>query len=239
MSRLKESVITMAVIALVLGSRASLAEDMNGDRWKFTVAPYLWGTSVDGTIAVNQRKFDASADFNDLVEFADSGGALRFEARRRWGFFADVWFASLSDKQDTPIGRAEFSFDQTISEAGLLYAFRRDLTGYLGARNQDIDGDLKIPVVGKLGTNENWTDAIVGLRYTPMLSDRWQGTLRADAGTGDSDFTWLAQVGIGYLFSKRWSGHLAYRYMDTDLEKGNFEWNLAQSGLGLGLVYQF
>jgi hypothetical protein len=169
MSTEKETFMTFATAAvaglLVFGSAVVQAAD-NGSQWRYAIAPYIWGTGLDGTVTANQREVDVSADFSDLVEFVDVAGALRFEAIKQWGFFGDIWFASLSDDADTPIGKVEVSFDQMIAEAGLLYAFRPDVTGYLGARHQDLDGEIGIPVIGTRGADRNWTDAIVGVRYT-------------------------------------------------------------------------
>lgn len=242
MSTEKEALMTCAraVVAgiLVFGNAVVHASD-NEPRWRYVIAPYTWGTSIDGTIGANQREVDVSADFSDIVEFVDIAGALRFEAIKQWGFFGDVWFANLSDDEDTPLGKAEVSFDQMIAEAGLLYAFRPDVTGYFGARHQDLDGEIGIPIIGTRGVDRNWTDAIVGVRYTPAFGNKWEGILRADVGAGDSDLTWLAEAGVGYRFSDSWSGQLAYRHLYTDLDAGDFRWDVAQEGFGLAVTYRF
>lgn len=242
MSTGKKSFKTFAAAAvaeiLVFGSAVAQAAD-DEPRWRYAIAPYIWGTNIDGTVGTNQREVDVSADFSDIVEFVDVAGSLRFEAIKRWGFFGDIFFASLSNDEDTPIGKVEVSFDQMIAEAGALYAFRPDVTGYFGARHQDLDGEIAIPVIGTRGADRNWTDAIVGVRYTPAFGNNWEGVLRADVGAGDSDLTWLAQVGLSYRFNQSWSAQLAYRYLYTDLDKDDFRWDVALDGFGVGLAYRF
>lgn len=238
-TRLKSGVATAAVAGLLFSGPTVAQEVGSEPQWRYAIAPYLWGTSVDGTVGGSRGEVDVSADFGDIVEFADAAGALRFEAIKQWGFFGDIWFASLSNDENTPLGKVEASFDQVIAEAGVLYAYRPDVTAYFGIRHQDLEGDINIPGIGKSGADQSWTDAIVGVRYTPSFGRGWHGILRADIGAGDSDLTWLAQVGVGYRFSDSWSGRLAYRYLDTDLDKGDFKWDMVQEGLGLGLIYQF
>ncbi|WP_303902436.1 outer membrane protein [Thiohalomonas denitrificans] len=240
MSREKDFMrIAATSVAGLLISGGALAQDVDQTGWKYVIAPYAWGTSIDGKVTVGDREADVSADFGDVVDFVDTAAALRFEAMKKWGFFGDIWFASLSNEEETPIGNVEVTFDQTIAEAGALYAFQSDLVGYFGARYQQLDGELDIPIGGERSSDKDWTDAIIGARYTPALSHRWQGILRADVGGGDSDLTWLAQAGVGYRFSDSWSGRIAYRYLDTDFDEGNFQWDIAQEGLGLGLAYEF
>ncbi len=214
--------IAAASVAGLLVFGGALAQDVDRTGWKYTIAPYAWGTSIDGTVSARGREANISADFSDLIDYTNAAGALRFEAINKWGFYGDIWFASLSDEEDTPLGDIEVTFDQTIAEAGALYAFQPDLTGYVGARYQDLDGEIDLPVVGEQDASRDWTDAIIGARWTPALSDRWQGNLRADVGAGDSDLTWLAQAGVGYQFSDSWSGTIAYRYLETDLDEDSF-----------------
>lgn len=234
-----KSSIAVAIFATLFAA-PTVAQDLDGEnQWRYSIAPYLWGTNIDGKVGGRRGEVDVSADFSDLVEFTDIAGALRFEAVKKWGFFGDIWFASLSNDKNTPLGKAEADFDQMIAEAGGLYAYRPDLTTYLGIRYQSVDGDIRIPVIGESGLDESWMDAIIGVRYTPDFGRGWLGLLRADIGAGDSDLTWLAQLGVGYHFGNRWSGYLAYRYLDTDLDEGDFKWEMVQEGLGLGLVYQF
>jgi hypothetical protein len=79
-------------------------------------------------------------------------------------------------------------------------------------------------MLGRFSQAEGWTDFIVGARYAPKLSKRWQLVLRGDVGAGDSDSTWLAQILGVYQFTKHCSVAGRYRYLKTDFEDSGFTW---------------
>jgi hypothetical protein len=64
-------------------------------------------------------------------------------------------------------------------------------------------------------------------------SSNWFIPYYADVGTGDSNLTWQAMLGLGYRFD--W-GHvtLAYRALGYDFNKDNTDLTLYGPGLGVG-----
>lgn len=199
----------VASVTLLLPQRTLAQEQQT---WQFLVAPYLWSTGIDGTVGIGGRDADVDLSFDDLLEFVDIAGGLRFEAVwNRWGFFGDIWFASLSDEESILTGEVEIDFDQTVAEAGAIYRIKPPLDIYFGVRYQDLDGEIRFPVIGTLKDGKDWTDFIVGARYAPQLSKRCRLVLRGDIGGGDSDSVWLAQVSGVYRFTKHWSVDAGYR----------------------------
>lgn len=204
--------------------------------WNYQLTPYLWTTNIDGTQGIAGREFDVSTNASDLIDFLDIALAARLEAQNpRWGWFADVFYAKLSDKQNLPAGTLDGEFKQTILEGGFSYRFSEVLEGLAGLRHQNLDTDLRFSNLGSIGGDKGWTDGFVGLRWTARPMGNWRAWLRGDIGAGDSDLVWSATVGGGYQFNETVSLLFAYRYMDTDFQEDGFKWDMAMYGLGLGL----
>jgi hypothetical protein len=87
------------------------------------------------------------------------------------------------------------------------------------------NGDIAtLPLPGRSGSKEvsaaNW-DGIVGLkgRYTFGQNRAWNVPFYADIGTGQSDLTWQAAIGLGYSY--RWGDLIAmWRYLDYNFKSG-------------------
>lgn len=208
--------------------------------WNFRLAPYLWASNLDGTTSIAGHDIDFDASFDDLVSSLDTGGALRFEAETEtWGLFADGFIVKLKEDQQTAVGTLGFNVKQEIIEGGVTYRFSEQLKIYGGARYQKVDTDVTLPVIGDRGIGDSWADAIIGLQWEPVNTDKWALAARADIGAGDSDSVWLIGVGGGYHFNDTVSLLLAYRYLDTDYESDQFKWDVSQSGFGIGLGFRW
>jgi hypothetical protein len=121
-----------------------------------------------------------------------------------------------------------------------------------GTRLLDLSTDLKftlsgdvagVPLPGRTGKGEadlsNW-DAIVGVKGQFDLGESggWFVPYYADLGTGQSDFTWQAILGLGYAFD--WGDVLAaWRYLDYDFGSGDNVEDLWQSGAAVGVRFHF
>ena len=70
------------------------------------------------------------------------------------------------------------------------------------------------------------------------LTEEWYLPYHFDIGTGDSDLTWQALVGVGYRFD--WGDILlAYRHLSYDQGNAGFIQDLELSGLALGVNFRF
>ena len=134
-----------------------------------------------------------------------------------------------------------YSFiDQPSYSTGLVF----------GARMLDMDQTLDWSFVGPgpaglalTGRSEvsatNW-DAIVGVRGRARFGSdlRWFVPYYADIGTGNSDLTWQAIIGLGYSFG--WGDVVAaWRYLDYDFESGKLMQSLTFNGVAVGVSFRF
>lgn len=96
------------------------------------------------------------------------------------------------------------------------------------------------PVTGtKEVSQTNW-DAVVGLkgRFNLGTERKWFMPYYIDVGTGDSDLTWQANLGVGYKFD--WGALvLSYRHLSYDLKSGGNINSLGFSGPLFGAAWQF
>lgn len=210
--------------------------------WRFAIIPYLWGPGIDGTLGIGGRDVDVDASFSDLLELVDIAGSLRFEAvKGRWGGYGDLWLAELSSQTDVPVlGKIDTELDMSIAEAGAIHRVAEPLDVYLGLRSQRLDTEIRFQnLLAPRAKEVTITDVVAGARYTAMLGERWALRLRGDVGAGDSDLTWLAQLAGSYRFSRRWSGSIAYRHLQTDYDETGFSYDMALQGLGLGASYRW
>jgi hypothetical protein len=61
--------------------------------------------------------------------------------------------------------------------------------------------------------------------------------VRADVGTGGSDFAWFGNVLLGYRFTPTFTLGAAYRVLSLDREDTGdeyFKYDVVQDGLGIG-----
>ena len=136
----------------------------------------------------------------------------------------------------TGVGYRRF-VDEGTSNADFLF----------GARYLDIEQELNWNFSGNLGglqlpgregsarVSGSNTDFIVGLRGNIGLgeAERWFIPYWADIGTGDSDLTWQAMLGLGYVFD--WGQlALAWRYLDYDMSSDARIADMTFSGPAIG-----
>jgi hypothetical protein len=82
--------------------------------------------------------------------------------------------------------------------------------------------------------DEDYWDGIVGARGQIRLGNTpWFMPFCADIGTGSSDLTWQALLGVGYRFD--WGeATFAWRAMGYELDGDNVDLTFNGPGLGVG-----
>ena len=123
---------------------------------------------------------------------------------------------------------------------------------FAGARLVDLEQDIRWNVTGSIGSTplparsgdsnvsrSNW-DGIVGVkgRFRFGAEHRWFAPYYLDIGTGESDFTWQAQAGLGYTW--HWGEVVVgWRYLDYDLGSGRPFSDLSLNGPEVGVVFRW
>lgn len=123
---------------------------------------------------------------------------------------------------------------------------------FAGARLADIEQTLKWeftgdfgpiqppPRTGRADTDPSHWDGVVGVRgrYAFGADHAWSVPYYWDIGTGGSDLTWQAAVGLAYEFSWGQLG-VAWRYLDYDLGSDSAVTDLDMNGPALGAKFRW
>jgi len=117
---------------------------------------------------------------------------------------------------------------------------------YAGARYLWIEIDAKFDLNPLLPgstrrrtspSDSNW-DAIVGVRGTHWLNDKWFTLYSVNAGAGDSDFTWEAQAAFVHRF-KNLDAVAGWRYLYYDIGDDTAIKNLSANGPYVGAMFHW
>lgn len=245
-------------------ARAQTVAASSGPGWTFDFTPYIWGVAMSGEVqggALPAINIDMS--FSDILKNLDAGLLGAFEARKGpWGMLFDAIYMKLEGSGTAsrtgpgPIGStatasAELKVAQTMLAAAVAYRAvddRAALDVLGGLRYARIEADAAIngSFFGQAGTvarsaEKNWVDPYIGVRVLQPIAGHWTLMGYADIGGFGvgSDFTWQALVGINYDLSKTFAAKFGYRYLDVDYDKNGFVYDMANSGLYLGLGIRF
>jgi len=220
--------------------------------WEFRIEPYLWASGLNGTTGVRHFTSDVNVPFKDVFSHLDMAAALQFEARKgRWGFVADGFYAKLSASGSipTPLDRtADVGIKQFTGDLYAAYRFAESSTGFVDAYAGIRDNYMSLDLSARgpthsldLWESENWIDPIVGLRGQWNINEKFFLAAQGDIGGFGvgADFAWALQGTAGYNFTNKVSAELGYRYYKTDYSNGGFNYNIAASGMMLGVNIKF
>jgi opacity protein-like surface antigen len=245
-------------------AQAQTAAAAPGSGWTFDFTPYIWGVAMSGDVqagALPAIHIDMS--FSDILDNLDAGLLAAFEARKgRWGLLFDAIYMKLEGSGTAsrtgpgPIGAtatasAELEVTQTMLAAAVAYRAVEgrapiDVIGGLRYAKIEADATINGSFYAQAGTvarsaEKSWVDPYIGVRALYPIADHWTLVSYLDIGGFGvgSEFTWQALVGAIYEFSKTFAAKFGYRYLAVDYDKDGFIYDMANSGLYLGLGIRF
>ena len=241
--------ITATVLILALWSTTSMAQNKNDDS-RIILAPYLWGTSLNGTSTVGSLPpLDIDASFSDILSNLNFAMSVHTEFHRGpWRFVLDPTYISLEADIPPLIPDASgTTMDITIwlVEAWAGYAFTDNWEVLGGIRYQDQDLQLSglpnPPFPSSLGVSDNWSDWFAGVRFNTALGAKWVMTWRGDiAFAGDSDSSYNTEIFFNRRFGETMALNLGYRYLSDDyINEGVYGWDMVQQGPVIGYTWTF
>jgi hypothetical protein len=231
---------------------APVAQTSPDPGWQFSVAPYFFLASLDGTVGVVRQRAEVNARFRDLFRHLDFAAMGQFEAHKgNWSILADAMYMSLSGERVTPsplFGDIEVEVKETIIEPAVAYRVFKgegssiDLIG--GVRFWHVKPHLTfqpriLPLVD-VEESRNWGDPIVGARGSASISPRVFLLGRFDVGGfgAQSDFTGQAFGGAGFQVKPRIALIGGYRYLRVDYVNEGFTFRTSMSGIMLGAKFK-
>lgn len=266
MSVTKSSLFVSALTALLLVAvmsyqRPAFAQQENNeDVWQVEITPYLFGAGLKGTVGFKGVNGDIDMPVNELVDNLNKAFMLFATAERNnWVFAIDTLYFNLGDEGarswQGPLGNtntAELKVDveeKIFALAGgrRIVDDRSKLDLLAVARYTSLETTLGLKLTGPLlpdGSRSvtieaDWWDAAVALKGKLPIAQKWDLTGYADVGAGGSDLTYQIMLGVNWQFSRMFSAKLGYRYLYQDYRKSDFVWDMATSGVILGLGIRF
>ena len=189
-----------AGLAAALFAASASAQEQG---WDWRVTPYMWGTSIDGSIGLGAVSRDVDLEFSDILNVLSGALLMHVEARKDDHIaFGDLaWFAIEPEEEIATFGGvAEAELDATIFEAG--YARAADFGFEVGLRYWDVDVEIDPAVLPGLTRGDSWVDAFGGFRGTREIGESWEMTTRANLGLGGSDLS----IGFQMDFARELEG---------------------------------
>ncbi len=246
--------------ALITTTLPAIAQDADASDWNWTAEAYFWGADLGGSTTSGAR---IKMPIEDIVDDLNIGfmGTV-FAEKGNWLLFADAFYLDIdeSDSADASVGfltaevDGSFEMQGASSTFGGGYKFLQNHSTKLYATGGirflwldaevEVDGRLSLvnlpPVERQVTEKEvgnNW-DAVIGLRGSTDLSDKWYLSYYGDVGAGNSDFTWQASLAANYRM-RRTDLVIGYRYLEFDLDNFGPIDELTMEGPFLGLKFSF
>jgi opacity protein-like surface antigen len=236
-----------AGLALALATVPATAAE-----WKHELAPYVWGSAMEGTAGIGDITAETSLSFSDILENLEFGFMGTYRASRdRYSITVDAIYMGLGATEKGPGGalKADIDVDQVGLETDFAYALNDRFMVLAGLRYVSLDLELRLtgPLGNELsaGEEQSWVDPVIGAIYTWPFADDWTLNLRGDIGGFDvgSNFAWQGIATLRWQLSPRTSLGVAYRYLDMDYEDGKgddyFKYDVATSGPAMGVIFTF
>jgi hypothetical protein len=222
-----------------------------GENWQVQVAPYLWGSAIDGQFGIANRTADVDASFGNILDHLHFAAMGRADARLgRLVALGDVLYVDVRGQRATPgplfssVNPQQKLFIGT-PEAGyrLLEAQDTSLDVVGGLRLWHLNSEMEfragvLPAVD-LDASRTWVDAIVGLRARKDLPHGWWASGYGDVGRGGSDLTYQIAGTAGVDLHKNYALLLGYRYLSVDYDTTQFRMDAAMRGPVFGLAFKF
>ena len=247
-----KSHLRFAVLCLCLSPALAAAAET-----EWLLAPYGWLPSV----SVDQTFDDGSGSGGggvgaEVLSKIDFVAMLHGEvARGNWGAMLDYIYISLADQLAyAPLPaidiRIDSDLDIEVVELGAFYRLSGEDRGIdllLGLRRIDIDLGIAIDRQNSpplsLRVAPKIDDAFLGARYRLPFGERWDVSLRADYGFGDSDGTLNLLAGIGLRVNDTFGFKFGYRHatieFEEEIDNSPETTDISLSGPFAGLLIRF
>ena len=216
-------------------------------KWEFATIGYVWFAGAKGQTDVigPVEPVDLDLDFGDVLKgfkFAFMGAA---EARHdRLVFLGDLMFIHLGTDAGIGIRDPDFleaELDSRTAEVTLVGGYRVadkgpvivDLlaggrmnwfktTLQLTGPNRSIEGAVK----------QDWFDPLLAARMKAPLGGKWSASFYGDIGGFGigSDITWQAIPTVNYQLNHKMTLGAGWRVFKVHYDKGDFLYDVAQSG---------
>jgi hypothetical protein len=225
-----------------------LATSSFAEEWAWALTPYVWVIDVDMDTSLDEPS-GGSTEFSDILDILDFAALVHFEGHKdRFGFLVDIQYFELSDRTTHGSIQVDTDTSAALIEGAVIVALSD------GAERTELLFGIR-SIVGKLEVEFETTgpggfirrekedkalvDAMVGIRHTRPLSDKWAFNVRGDIAAGDTDFSWNVELGVARQVGDSGTLHLVYRHLNIEADLGSLEPELTLFGPMIGYTFHF
>ncbi|RJG42628.1 outer membrane beta-barrel protein [Motilimonas pumila] len=230
---------------------------VQAEPWHFEVSPYLWAVGQSGKTGFktdngNDIITDMDMSFGDIWDNLDSAFLMDAKASKGdWAFSVNYVYMKLKNEGDIGNnGRATVEGKQNLIDVTAAYRFYNQGNmawyGVFGARFADVDNSLTTTTDNRYknrGFGDDWVDPLLGIKNRWQINSTFYLDTQFDmAGFGlssSSDFSWGIGTTLNHKLSENWYLKYNYRYLDIDYKSNKLIFDMASSGLALGVSYMF
>lgn len=238
-------------VGVLIGSLLFATGVAAEEDWGFDLSAYGWLPIIE-TESDSGDKSEITR--SDIVDNLDMAAMWAARARKgKWSLSSDFIYFDLSNDDDSPSGPL-LELDKVGLKAWVVtptigytvhHTDKQSVDLYAGARYIWLEADLTLKSLAPLlpgsrkatDSASKW-DAIVGVRGTYRLSDKWYIPYSVDAGTGQSDYTWQANGAFAYKFSKL-DAVFGWRYLTWDFGDDSSIKDLTVNGPFAGAIFHW
>lgn len=238
----------LACLAVATLALPAMAQEPATFTWSIT--PYLWASETKVDLSLRGEDLGGETiSFNDLLDQLDSAFMLNVEGGKgHWSAFADLTWLETSDIEQRPVFLVDTTSETTILDAGVAYWPQGVGTGLgmiAGVRHTRFDNRYRLirndmPIT-EIRDDNDYTDALLGLRLIFPVGERWDLVTRADVSFGDSEGTWQARALFSRTVGKREMNQfiLGYQYKEADFKSGDLRSDFTYHGPVAGFSFRF
>jgi hypothetical protein len=220
--------------------------------WKYDAGLYGWFAGMTGNVGIANQQEQFDVTLSELLKNLTFTAGAHFEAQNpKVVLILDgFYFGVKMDAEEVTLANGStftpavsVDLDEWLVEGSAGYRITPEFDLLLSTRIFGINTDLISNDQTLASMNKTWAAFYLGGRYSKDFSEKWYGSIRADAGYGADGFVYFANAAVGYRFSKLFSIALAYRILNMDYDSGSgldyFLYEATASGFGLGFVFSF
>lgn len=220
--------------------------------WNYNAALYGWFAGMSGTVGLANQQQQFKVTLSELIKNLTFTAGAHFEAENpKLVLIVDGFYFGVKKDADevtlkngtTFTPAAAVDLDEWLVEGSVGYRLDPEFDLLIATRVFGINTDLISNNNTLASANKTWAAFYLGGRFSKNFSEKWYGSIRADAGYGADGFVYFANAAAGYRFNKLFSIALAYRILSMDYNSGSglnyFLYESTASGFGLGFVFSF
>jgi len=239
--------VAATVLCLALGNPARAQQ---GNDFGWSVTPYLWASKT--TVDVHLRESAIGSGeirFSDLLDVLDAAIMMHIESGKgNWSAFADLTYLSTSDRTQRTVLTIDSDSKQVFLDAVVAFwpgGAGHGLNVFGGLRYSGFDDRYRFSAGGTplavRRSNDDYYDALIGIRYRFDLSDRWALLTRGDLSFGDSEGTFLLQANFAYTVGKQRQNRIlfGYQYKEAEFVSGDLRTDFSYNGPMAGFNFRF